>query len=106
MIITLIILLAFPANAGGDTVVRKAIYFPVEGTDIEHGQGAIERIEVSHCEVERNVWFVRLPAPGSCEDWQRRLNEVVGAPYGRFEVKELTESEQGRVDRGEIRFQQ
>ena len=105
-VITIIVLFMVSMNPSEEMVVRKAVYFPVEGTDREHGQGAIERNELPHCEVEPNVWFIRVPAPGSCGEWQARLNRVVDRRYGKFEVRELSEEEHRRIERGEVRFQQ
>ena len=86
-------------------VVLKALYRPVAGSNVEYGQGAIERNDLPHCEVEPNVWFIRVPEPGSCDEWTRRLNAAVESQHGSFEVRPLTAEEQQRVDRGEIAFQ-
>ena len=106
LIIIVICAMGFSMNASESTIVRKAIYSPVEGTDVEYGQGAIERNELPHREVEPNVWLVRVPVPGLCAEWQRKLNEAVDPRHGSFEVGELSAEEQARVDRGEIEFQQ
>lgn len=105
-LITFVVVGFLSLNASAETIVRKALYFPVEGTDVEHGQGAIERNDLPHREVEPNVWFIRVPRPGSCEEWQRRLNASVDRRHGTFQVRELSRAEQERVDRGEIVFQQ
>ena len=88
------------------TIVLKATYVPVAGSDVEHGQGAIERADLPHAIVAENVWFIRVPLPASCEEWTKRLSEIAGAHYGTFEVVELSPEEQARVDRGEVEFQQ
>ena len=86
--------------------ILKARYVAVEATDVEHGQGAIERNELPHVPLEPVVWLIRVPAPGDPAEWQRRLNGAVEASLGSFEVEQPTAEELCRVESGEIRFQQ
>jgi len=53
------------------TVLLKARYTSVPGTDPEYAQGAIERNELAHREVEQFVWV--FEAEGTPEEWERRL---------------------------------
>ena len=92
--------------ANENLCILKARYIAVEGTDIEHGQGAIERNELSHSPLEPVVWLIRVPEPGDVTEWQRRLNEAVDPSLGSFKVEQPTAEELRRVDNGEIRFQQ
>lgn len=86
--------------------ILKVRYRAAEGTDIEHGQGAIERNELPHHPLEPVVWLIRVPAPADPEEWRRKLNESVERSLGSFDVEQPSADELGRVERGEIRFQQ
>jgi hypothetical protein len=86
--------------------VLKARYVAVEKTDIEHGQGAIERNELPHFPLDPVVWLIRVPAPADPAEWQRRLNAAVEPSLGAFEVEQPTSEELHRVEAGEIHFQQ
>jgi len=90
-----------------DFVLLKATYTPVEGADPEYGQGAIERNELQHREIERFVWLVLIDpdAPTDPISWQHRLNDAVDPKYGSFTVGPATEEEWERVRAGEITFQ-
>lgn len=86
--------------------ILKVRYRAAEGTDIEHGQGAIERNELPHHPLGPVVWLIRVPAPGDAEKWRRKLNDTVEPSLGSFDVEQPSADELGRVERGEIRFQQ
>ena len=86
--------------------ILKARYVAVEETDIEHGQGAIERNELPHFPLEPAVWLIHVPAPGDPVEWQRRLNAAIEPALGTFEVEQPASEEVRRVEAGEIRFQQ
>ena len=103
--ITVVIIGLLSMNEPDQNVARKAIYRPAEGSNVEYGQGAIERNDLPHAEVEPNVWFILVPEPGACDEWARKLNAAVESQHGSFDVKPLSTEEQQRVDRGEIAFQ-
>lgn len=76
------------------------------GAEVEYAQGAIERNELRHREIERNVWvFVTEEFVGASE-WERRLNSALPPEIGRFEVSEADEELKSRVRSGEIQLQQ
>lgn len=88
------------------SAVIKARYKPVEGTDIEYGQGAIERNELPHREIAPLVWLLKVPVPPDLPHWQKKLNDAVDPKHGSFTVEYPTTDEQRRVESGEITFQQ
>ena len=92
--------------ATGDPCILKAQYIAVEGTDIEHGQGAIERNELPHFPLGPVLWLIRVPQPGDPAEWERKLDAAVGRELGSFQVQLPTAEELRRVEAGEIAFQQ
>lgn len=99
------VLLSFLAmNAYAEGTLLKAVYSPVAGSDVEYGQGAIERQELAHREIARNVWLIRVEE-GTADEWQRRLSESAGKEHGSFKVTEPTDEERRRVESGEITLQ-
>lgn len=91
--------------ASTDTVLLKAFYTQVKGSDPEYGQVAIEKNELPHREIERFVWLIQVPAPASAADWQRRLNEAVDPKHGSFRVTDASDDEKRRVAEGKIVLQ-
>lgn len=89
-----------------DHCILKAQYIAVEGTDIEHGQGAIERNELPHFPLGPVLWLIRVPQPGDPAEWERELDAAVGRELGSFKVQLPTAEELRRVQAGEIAFQQ
>lgn len=87
-------------------MILKAIYLPVEGSDVEYGQGAIERNELPHAPLSDTEWLIRVDAVSGASEWQSRLNRSVDAAHGRFCVETPAPEELQRVTRGEIAFQQ
>jgi len=83
----------------------KAIYIPEHGADPEYGQGAIERNELAHREIEPFVWLIDVPKPEDPAEWQCRLNAAVDPKHGSFRVVEATVDEKRRVESGEISLQ-
>ena len=100
------LLLSANAMAKEDPRILKAQYIAVEGTDIEHGQGAIERNELPHFPLGPVVWLIRIPQPDNPAEWERKLNAAVGRELGSFKVELPTAEELRRVEAGEIVFQQ
>jgi len=87
-------------------VILRVTYTPVPETDIEYGQGAIERNELVHYPLTGVTWLIQVPAPGDLEEWRQRLDASVRGQRGTFAVQCPSAEEQARVDRGEIPFQQ
>lgn len=87
-------------------MILKAIYLPVEGSDVEYGQGAIERNELSHAPLSDTEWLIRVDSSRDASEWQDRLNRSVDAAHGRFRLETPTPEELDRVARGAIAFQQ
>jgi len=102
----LTLLLSANIMASEDHCILKARYIAVEGTDIEHGQGAIERNELPHFPLEPVLWLIRVPRPDDPGEWERRLNAAVSRELGSFQVERPTADELRRVETGEIAFQQ
>ncbi len=102
--ILILLLLLQTMNAYAEGTLLKAIYTPVPDSDVEYGQGAIERNELAHREITRNVWLIRVDE-GTAADWQRRLNAAVDPKHGSFRVTEPTDDERRRVESGEITLQ-
>lgn len=84
-------------------VLLKARYTVVPGTDPEYAQGAIERNELSHREIEHFVWI--FEAEGSAEEWETKLNASVDPKHGSFTVECATAEEEERVRNGTIQLQ-
>lgn len=99
---SLIIILLLAMN---ETVLLKARYSAVAGTDAEYGQGAIERCEVRHREVEHFVWLILVDAPGDAGTWERRLNDNVDRKHGAFTVEHAAPEEEEAVRSGKIVLQ-
>ena len=87
-------------------MVLKVTYLPTPDSDVEHGQGAIERNELVHAPLTDREWLIRVGADDGARTWQSRLNETVDSKHGMFRVTEPTAEELRRVSAGEIAFQQ
>jgi len=98
----LVILFCLALN---DSVILEARYTQVPGTDVEYGQGAIERCEVLHREIAPNVWLIAVDPPGDAAEWQARLNANVDPKHGRFAVACATKEEVEAVRSGKIALQ-
>ena len=75
-------------------VILKALYTPVPNTNPEYAQSAIERNDLAHREIARNVWLIRVPDPGDPSEWQKRLNDTVGSQHGAFRVVHASAEEE------------
>lgn len=103
----LLLLAAAPAAADEkELMILKAIYVPVEGSDVEYGQGAIERNELSHAPLSDTEWLIRVRAESDAADLSSRLNRSVDPAHGRFRVETPSQGELERVSSGGIVFQQ
>jgi hypothetical protein len=108
VVLCLLLTAGLRLQAGSDEekwVILKARYTAVEGTNVEYGQGAIERNELEHREIAPSVWLIRVAVPADAAGWQRKLNASVDSKHGRFEVGQPTPDELRRVELGEITFQ-
>ena len=92
-------------NADSTAPLLKARYTPVPDSDPEYAQGAIERLELPHREIDRFVWLVQVPPPGDIAEWTRRLNEAVEGRHGSFRVDAASAEERRKVESGEIPLQ-
>lgn len=86
-------------------MILKVRYIAVEGTDIEYGQGAIERNELEHSVLGTSTWLIRVAAPADPRAWDAKLNASVDPNHGCFHIEQPTEEELRRVESGEIPFQ-
>lgn len=87
-------------------MLLKVRYIAVEGTDVEYGQGAIERNELEHSVLGPADWLIRVAPPADSLQWNARLDASVDPKHGRFHVERPTDEELRRVESGEITFQQ
>jgi len=99
------VVVLFLSHTMNDDVLLKARYTAVEGSNPEYAQGAIERNDLRHREIEHFVWLILVEAPGDGEEWQRRLNAAVDAKHGSFTVERASDDEAARVRSGEITLQ-
>jgi hypothetical protein len=88
-----------------DQVLLKARYTAAKGSDPEYGQGAIERNDLRHREIEHLVWLFLVDAPGDPADWQKKLNASVDGPHGSFTVAPASAEEAEQVRSGKITLQ-
>lgn len=92
-------------HADASATLLKARYTATAGSDPEYAQGAIERLELAHREIEHFVWLFEVPAPGDAARWARQLNEAVDAQHGSFRVEMASDEERRKVESGEITLQ-
>ena len=85
-------------------VLLKARYTQVPNTDPEYAQGAIERNDLAHREIEHFVWIIQTDE-GSPEEWEAKLNASVDATHGSFTVECATAEEEQGVHDGTITLQ-
>jgi hypothetical protein len=98
--ITILLLLAL--HAPEDSVL-KARYIAVEGTDVEYGQGAIERNELLHHPLPHLAWLIVTDATPA--ELQSKLNAAVDSKHGSFVVECASEEEEKAVRAGKITMQ-
>jgi hypothetical protein len=98
----LTILLLLALHAPEDSVL-KARYIAVEGTDVEYGQGAIERNELLHHPLPHLRWLI--VADITPAELQTKLNAVVDAKHGSFVVECASEEEERAVRSGKVAMQ-
>jgi len=91
--------------AMNDSAILKARYTQVPGTDAEYGQGAIERCDLRHREIERFVWLIAVDPPGDAAAWQKKLNAAVDPKHGAFAVGRASPEEEEAVRSGKIVLQ-
>ena len=92
-------------EAAAKDVLLEARYTAVEGSDPEYAQGAIERYELPHREIEKMVWIIQVPGPANVGEWKRNLNAAVDARHGSFEVAMATDEQRRKVECGEVTLQ-
>ena len=86
-------------------VLLKACYTAVKGSDPEYGQGAIERNDLRHREIEHFVWLLLVDTPGDPDEWQKKLNASVDGPHGSFVVARASPEEEEQVRSGKVTLQ-
>ncbi|HET7707004.1 MAG TPA: hypothetical protein VFM36_13035 [Thermoanaerobaculia bacterium] len=75
-----------------------------DGSDRELAQGAIERHDLRHREIEPRIWLIEVES-GSAAEWAERLTRALPEGGGRFEGKIASPEEIEKVRRGEIKLQ-
>ena len=106
--ITILLLLALHAPEGyamRHDVLLRARYTAVEGTDIEYGQGAIERNDLRHRPLPHLEWLILVEEPADPAAWQARLNDTVDPRHGTFTVERASVEEEAAVREGRIVMQ-
>jgi len=98
--ITILLLLALHAP---EDAVLKARYIAVERTDVEYGQGAIERNELLHHPLPHLTWLI--VADVTPAELQSKLNDAVDPKHGSFVVECASEEEEQAVRSGKITMQ-
>jgi hypothetical protein len=98
--ITILLLLAL--HAPEDSVL-KARYIAVEGTDVEYGQGAIERNELLHHPLPHLQWLIVADVTPAA--LQTKLNDAVDPKHGSFVVECASDEEEKAVRSGKIVMQ-
>ena len=74
------------------------------GVDRELAQGAIERHDLMHREIQKGVWLIAV-SDGTPEGWARRLTASLPGDAGKFEGSFATPEEVRKVRSGEIKLQ-
>ena len=103
-ILFLMVLFSVLTAAANPGTLLKAHYRQVEGTDPSYGQGAIERNELAHREVEPFLWLI-LVDDGDTDDWRRRLDAVTDPKHGSWSVTKASPEEVEAVRSGKIKLQ-
>ena len=75
-----------------------------DGSDRELAQGAIERHDLLHREIEPRLFLISVEE-GTATEWEQRLTDAVPKGGGRFHGAAATPDEIERVRRGEIQLQ-
>lgn len=75
-----------------------------KGQDRELAQGAIERHDLLHREIEPRVWLIAV-SEGTPEEWAQRLTASLPPDAGRFEGSAASPEEVRKVRSGEIKLQ-
>jgi hypothetical protein len=101
----LCLMISISALGEEEMMILKVRYIAVEGTDIEYGQGAIERNELEHSVLGSTTWLIRVAPPGDPRTWGAKLNASVDPNHGCFHIEQPTDEELRRVETGEIAFQ-
>lgn len=101
----IIIVLLLLSVSSEEKALLKAHYESVKGSNPEYGQGAIERNDLPHREIERFTWLIEVAAPAEPAEWQRRLNAAVDPQHGSFRVERASAEEERRVRSGEMTLQ-
>jgi hypothetical protein len=96
LIATLFFMLVTPSN--------QILKMTFDGSDRELAQGAVERHDLRHREIEPRVWLIEV-ASGSAGEWAERLTQALPEGSGRFEGTMATPQEIEKVRRGEITLQ-
>ena len=86
-------------------MLLKARYAQVPGTDPSYGQGAIERNDLAHREIEPFVWLIQVEEPGDPATWRANLNAAVSPEHGSFTVECATPEEESALAAGKITLQ-
>ena len=92
-------------NSDSTAELLKVRYLPLPNSDPEYAQGAIERLELPHREIERFLWLIQVPPPADVTEWTRRLNDAVEGRHGSFLVEGASAEERRKVESGEIPLQ-
>jgi hypothetical protein len=96
LITALVFMLASPSHS--------LLKMTFDGSDRELAQGAIERHDLRHREIELRIWLIEVES-GSAGQWAERLTQALPQGSGRFHGTIATPEETEKVRRGEITLQ-
>src|SRR5258706_16090772 len=74
-------------------VLLKAHYRQVPRTDPEYAQGAVEKNDLAHREVEPMTWLILVDEPADPDDWRHRLDSVTDPKHGSWSVTRASAEE-------------
>jgi hypothetical protein len=75
-----------------------------DGPDREVAQGAVERHDLLHREVEPRIFLISVEE-GDAAGWEKKLNAVLPHGSGRFHGAPANPEDVEKVRRGEIKLQ-
>ena len=86
-------------------VLLEAHYRQVPNTDPSYAQGAIEKNDLAHREIEPMVWLILVDEPGDPDTWRQRLDAVTDPKHGSWSVANATTEEVEAVRTGKVTLQ-
>lgn len=104
-VFSLMLLFSVLTAAAPAGVLLKAHYRQVPGTDPEYAQGAVEKNQLAHREVESMFWLILVDEPGDPDEWRQHLDSVTDPKHGSWTVTRASSEEAEAVRSGKIVLQ-